>query len=123
MQLEKLKEIIGSVIDEKLAERTFTCRNSDCIENCGVSRHEHRAHHELVAEIRKDRDSLIEKMKFVHKLMKGKEATTKIIGETIERQIKNTPGRILIATFATNIGRIIQIVNSAIKHNRVVFLS
>lgn len=87
MQLERLKEIIESVVDEKLAERTFACKNSDCIENCGVSRHEHRAHHELVAEIRKDRDSLIEKMKFVHKLMKGKEATTKIVGETMLKLI------------------------------------
>ncbi|MFA7717967.1 MAG: RNase J family beta-CASP ribonuclease [Candidatus Absconditabacterales bacterium] len=47
----------------------------------------------------------------------------KIIGETIDAQIKNTKGRILIATFATNIGRVIQIVNSAIRYNRVVFLS
>jgi ribonuclease J len=29
----------------------------------------------------------------------------------------------VIATFATNIGRVIQIVNSAIKYNKVVFLS
>ncbi|MEI7558894.1 MAG: hypothetical protein WCJ45_09290 [bacterium] len=29
----------------------------------------------------------------------------------------------VIATFATNIGRVIQIVNSAIRYNRVVFLS
>ncbi|MEI8009072.1 MAG: hypothetical protein WCI00_06975 [bacterium] len=29
----------------------------------------------------------------------------------------------VIATFATNIGRVIQIINSAIRYNRVVFLS
>jgi len=29
----------------------------------------------------------------------------------------------IIATFATNIGRVIQIINSAIRYNRVVFLS
>jgi ribonuclease J len=29
----------------------------------------------------------------------------------------------VIATFATNIGRVIQVINSAIKYNRVVFLS
>jgi len=53
----------------------------------------------------------------------GRAKSEKVIGETIDAQIKNTSWRILIATFATNIGRVIQIVNSAIKHNRVVFLS
>ena len=47
----------------------------------------------------------------------------KVIWETIDAQIKNTKWRIVIATFATNIGRIIQIVASAIKYNRTVFLS
>lgn len=47
----------------------------------------------------------------------------KVIGETVDNQIKNVKGRIVIATFATNIGRVIQIVNSAIRYNKVVFLS
>jgi ribonuclease J len=41
----------------------------------------------------------------------------------LEDQIKNIKGRIFIATFASNVGRVIQIINSAIKHNRVIFLS
>lgn len=53
----------------------------------------------------------------------GRAKSEKVIWETIDAQIKNTSWRILIATFATNIGRVIQIVNSAIRHNRVVFLS
>lgn len=47
----------------------------------------------------------------------------KVIWETVDNQIKNVKGRMVIATFATNIGRVIQIVNSAIKYNKVVFLS
>ncbi len=53
----------------------------------------------------------------------GRAKSEKVIGESIDSQIKNTKWRILIATFATNIGRIIQIVTSAIRYNRVVFIS
>lgn len=47
----------------------------------------------------------------------------KLIWETLEQQIRNVKWRIIIATFASNIGRVIQIVNSAIKYNKVVFLA
>lgn len=47
----------------------------------------------------------------------------KLIWETLEQQIRWVQWRIVIATFASNIGRIIQIVNSAIKYNKVVFLA
>jgi ribonuclease J len=47
----------------------------------------------------------------------------KEVGITIERIIKDTDTRIIVATFASNVGRIIQLINGAIKHNRVVFLS
>ncbi len=53
----------------------------------------------------------------------GRAKSEKVIWETVDMQIKNTQWRILIATFATNIGRVIQIINSAIRYNRVVFLS
>lgn len=47
----------------------------------------------------------------------------KLIGDTIDNIIKQTPGRVIVATFASNIGRVIQLINSAVKYNRTVFLS
>ena len=48
----------------------------------------------------------------------------KLIGDNLERVIKNHPNqRIIISTFASNIWRLIQIIESAVKHNRVVFLA
>jgi ribonuclease J len=47
----------------------------------------------------------------------------KLIGETLEQQIRSVQWRIIIATFASNIGRVIQIINSAIKYNKVAFLA
>ncbi|HKL43893.1 MAG TPA: ribonuclease J [Candidatus Absconditabacterales bacterium] len=54
---------------------------------------------------------------------KGRSASEKEIGENLDELIQKTKSRMLIATFASNVGRIIQIVNSAIKANKVVFLS
>jgi len=45
------------------------------------------------------------------------------IGKNLDELIKNTKSRMIVATFASNIGRIIQFVNSAIRYNKVVFLS
>ncbi len=47
----------------------------------------------------------------------------KEIWENLDQLIKDAKGRLLIATFASNVWRIIQIVNSAIKANKVIFLS
>lgn len=47
----------------------------------------------------------------------------KEIGKTLDDAIRMAGGRILIATFATNVWRIIQIIKSAVKHNKIVFLS
>lgn len=87
MHLKELLDLIDSAIDRKLDERPLRCTNSECLSDCGISKHEHRAHHELVTEIKKNRDDLLEKMKFIHKLMKGKEATTRILGETMLKLI------------------------------------
>ena len=48
----------------------------------------------------------------------------KLIGENLEHVItKHSTQRIIISTFASNIWRIIQIIESAVKHNRVIFLA
>ena len=48
----------------------------------------------------------------------------KLIGENLEHVITKHPTqRIIISTFASNIWRIIQIIESAVKHNRVIFLA
>ncbi len=46
----------------------------------------------------------------------------KVIWENLENIIKTAPSRIVIATFASNVGRIIQIIQNAIKYDKVVFL-
>lgn len=45
------------------------------------------------------------------------------VGNHLEHIIKSVNGRLIIATFASNVGRIIQIINSAVKYDKVVFLS
>lgn len=47
----------------------------------------------------------------------------KIIGDILDQQIRDVKWRMLIATFASNVWRVIQIVMSAIKYNKVVFLT
>ncbi len=47
----------------------------------------------------------------------------KVIGKTLDDIIKGVEWRIFVATFASNVGRVIQIINSAIRYNKVVFLS
>ncbi len=46
-----------------------------------------------------------------------------VVGQTLDDIIKNTRSRLLIATFASNVWRIIQIIQSAARYNKVVFLS
>lgn len=53
----------------------------------------------------------------------GWSMSEKVIGHNLDNLIKNNKSRILVATFASNVGRIIQLINSAIKHDRVIFLS
>lgn len=53
----------------------------------------------------------------------GHAVSEKVIGESLENIIKNTKSRLVIATFASNVGRVIQIIQSAIKYNKVIFLS
>lgn len=56
-------------------------------------------------------------------LKPGYTISEKQIGETLDEIIKNTEGRIIITSFASLIGRIQQVINSAILHKRKVFIS
>lgn len=47
----------------------------------------------------------------------------KEIWNNLEKTIKNIKWRIVVATFASNVGRAIQLINASIKNNRVVFLA
>lgn len=53
----------------------------------------------------------------------GWSISEKLIGKNLDELIKNTKSRVIIATFASNVGRIIQIINSAIKYDKIIFLS
>ncbi len=53
----------------------------------------------------------------------GWSISEKVIGKNLDELIKNTKSRVIIATFASNVGRIIQIINSAIKYDKIIFLS
>ncbi|WP_070000469.1 ribonuclease J [Cellulosilyticum sp. I15G10I2] len=45
------------------------------------------------------------------------------VGETLDRLLTNVAGRIIVATFASNIHRIQQIINASVKHGRKVAFS
>ena len=47
----------------------------------------------------------------------------KEIWENLEKNIKTLKWRIIVATFASNVGRVMQLIDSATKANRVVFLA
>lgn len=53
----------------------------------------------------------------------GHTISEKRIGESLDSIVKNTHGRIIIASFASQIGRLQQIINIAQKYGRKVFLS
>lgn len=56
-------------------------------------------------------------------LKPGYTASEKQIGESLEQIIKNVEGRIVIASFASQIGRMQQIIDFAQKYDRRIFLS
>lgn len=56
-------------------------------------------------------------------LKPGYTVSEKKIGDSLEHIIKNIEGRIIIASFASQIGRIQQIADLAVKYKRSVFLS
>jgi len=56
-------------------------------------------------------------------LKPGYTISEKRVGESLGQIIKNNEGRILIASFSSQIGRIQQIIDYAKKYNRTIFLS
>ena len=53
----------------------------------------------------------------------GHSLSEKTIGETLNRIFSNAKGRVIVATFASNIHRMQQIIDASIKHNRKVTFS
>ena len=53
----------------------------------------------------------------------GTTKSEKEIGENLEKVVKNIDGRVIVATFASNVGRVMQLINAAVRNNRVVFLA
>lgn len=45
------------------------------------------------------------------------------IGDTLDHTVEQCDGRIIIATFSSNVWRVIQLINSAIKYDRIVYIS
>jgi ribonuclease J len=50
----------------------------------------------------------------------GYTPSEKVVGESFEREFDKAPGRIIIATFASNVHRIQQVIDAAVSHNRHV---
>lgn len=56
-------------------------------------------------------------------LKPGHSLSEKRVGEILEEIVRKTPGRIIIASFSSQIGRIQQIIDASVKNNRKVFVS
>ena len=52
----------------------------------------------------------------------GYTPSEKVVGETLDRVISQAPGRVIIATFSSLVSRIQQVIDSAAKHQRRVFV-
>ncbi len=53
----------------------------------------------------------------------GHSISERVIWDNLEGIIRDCKTRMVISTFASNIGRLIQIIDSAVRYNRVVFLA
>ena len=52
--------------------------------------------------------------------VKGYTESEQIVGESLERVIAESPGRVMVATFASLISRIQQVIDAAVRHDRKV---
>jgi ribonuclease J len=52
----------------------------------------------------------------------GYTPSEKVVGNTLERIIVDAPGRVIIATFASLLSRIQQVIDVAVKHQKYVFI-
>jgi ribonuclease J len=52
----------------------------------------------------------------------GYTPSERVVGETLDRIMSNAPGRVIVTTFASLISRIQQVIDSAIKYQRRVFI-
>jgi ribonuclease J len=52
----------------------------------------------------------------------GYTPSERVVGETLDRVISQAPGRVIITTFSSLVSRIQQVIDSAIKHQRRVFV-
>jgi ribonuclease J len=56
-------------------------------------------------------------------LKPGHSMSEKDVGETLEKIVRDTTGRLIIASFSSQIGRIQQIIDAAVKCNRKIYIS
>ena len=52
----------------------------------------------------------------------GYTPSERVVGETLDRIMANAPGRVIVTTFASLISRIQQVIDSAAKYQRKVFI-
>ncbi len=52
--------------------------------------------------------------------VKGYTESEQVVGEALDRAISEAPGRVMIATFASLISRVQQVMDAAVRHNRKV---
>ncbi len=53
----------------------------------------------------------------------GHTTSEKVIAQNLDKIIKEAPGRLIVASFSSLIGRLQQVMDSAVRHNRKVFIS
>lgn len=82
-----------------------------------------QADYDKLSELGKKNNATILFSDSTNALKEGHTISEEAIGETLDTLIRETEGRIIIASFSSLIGRIQQILNSAQKHKKQVFVS